>query len=237
VYDVFWVFGSPAITGGDNVMLTVATSEVIDAPTRLLYPRAAGASSGEAGNFPYSLLGLGDVAVPGLLAGLTLRYDASRVTDMRTRAAATFEAIEGALRKLPRDSDRRTMGDTAATAALRAYDDIADKEDARRDATTSDSESEWGGPQARGALVSDAVMQQRRYFVPVMIAYVLGLGLAFGANAMSGKGQPALMYLCPLTLGSVLLTALLRNELGRIWAFVDLPSSVPKLRDRSSNGD
>ena len=37
--------------------------------------------------------GLGDVAVPGLLACLALRYDASRATDMRARASAAAAAI------------------------------------------------------------------------------------------------------------------------------------------------
>ena len=54
-YDVFWVFASPAVVG-DNVMLTVATSQIIAGPTRLLFPRFAG-SAGEASDFPFSLLG------------------------------------------------------------------------------------------------------------------------------------------------------------------------------------
>ena len=37
--------------------------------------------------------GLGDVAVPGLLAGLALRYDASRATDMNGRAKAAGLAM------------------------------------------------------------------------------------------------------------------------------------------------
>lgn len=35
------VFGSPAVIG-QNVMLTVATSEVITGPSRLLFPREMG---------------------------------------------------------------------------------------------------------------------------------------------------------------------------------------------------
>lgn len=55
LYDVFWVFGSPSVIG-DNVMLTVATSDLVSGPTRLLFPRMAG-GTGEASNFPFSLLG------------------------------------------------------------------------------------------------------------------------------------------------------------------------------------
>jgi hypothetical protein len=66
-YDAFWVFGSPAVVG-DNVMLTVATSNVITGPTRLLFPRLPG-GMGEAADFPFSLLGLGDIAIPGVGGG------------------------------------------------------------------------------------------------------------------------------------------------------------------------
>ena len=44
--------------------------------------------------------GLGDVAVPGLLAGLALRYDASRATDMHGRARAAGAAFMESLNTL-----------------------------------------------------------------------------------------------------------------------------------------
>eukprot|EP00897_Mesotaenium_endlicherianum_P006712 jgi/Mesen1/6069/ME000031S05346 len=72
LYDVFWVFGSSHIVG-DNVMLTVATSQAFDGPMKFIYPQW----NLEAAN-AYSLLGLGDVAVPGLLLALMLRFDRSR---------------------------------------------------------------------------------------------------------------------------------------------------------------
>ena len=39
------------------------------------------------------------------------------------------------------------------------------------------------------------MLAQRTYFVPTMAAYVLGLGGAFAANAITHLGQPALLYL------------------------------------------
>ena len=60
--DVFWVFGSPKVIG-ENVMLTVATSNILSGPTRLLFPRGAG-SVGEAAAFPFSLLGVAPVHHP-----------------------------------------------------------------------------------------------------------------------------------------------------------------------------
>ncbi len=45
----------------------------------------------------HACAGLGDVAVPGLLACLALRYDASRATDMRARALAAADALKDSL--------------------------------------------------------------------------------------------------------------------------------------------
>lgn len=51
-------------------MLKVATSDVIEGPLKLLLP------NGDTQGYGFSVLGLGDIAVPGLLAGLLLRFDA-----------------------------------------------------------------------------------------------------------------------------------------------------------------
>ncbi|XP_024371626.1 signal peptide peptidase 1 isoform X1 [Physcomitrium patens] len=72
LYDVFWVFGSSNVFG-DNVMVTVATSPAFDGPMKLIFPNA----TANTGN-PYSILGLGDIAAPGLLIALMLRFDRSR---------------------------------------------------------------------------------------------------------------------------------------------------------------
>ncbi|BBN19800.1 minor histocompatibility antigen H13 [Marchantia polymorpha subsp. ruderalis] len=72
LYDVFWVFGSSHVFG-DNVMVTVATSSAFDGPMKLIFPRF-----GEGAMNPYSILGLGDIAAPGLLIAMMLRFDRSR---------------------------------------------------------------------------------------------------------------------------------------------------------------
>jgi len=63
-YDIFWVFGT-------DVMVTVAKS--FDAPIKLLWPK----------NFfvdplQFSMLGLGDIVIPGIFVALMLRFDAKR---------------------------------------------------------------------------------------------------------------------------------------------------------------
>jgi minor histocompatibility antigen H13 len=136
------VFGSPSVVG-DNVMLAVATSDVLSGPTRLLFPRIPG-SVGEASSFPFSLLGLGDLAVPGLLACLALRYDASRAVDMRARGVAAAEAIAGALGALHPGASGDDVAKAAGDAAEAAYDRVADEELEQRNRTQGEARMREG---------------------------------------------------------------------------------------------
>jgi len=64
-YDIFWVFGT-------DVMVTVATS--FEGPIKLLFPKNA--LSGE--EWKFSLLGLGDIVLPGIFIAFLYRFDISR---------------------------------------------------------------------------------------------------------------------------------------------------------------
>ena len=68
-YDIFFVFGT-------DVMLTVAKS--IDAPIKILFPTDW---SHEPPKF--SLLGLGDIVIPGIFMAMCLRYDVIRSLNVR----------------------------------------------------------------------------------------------------------------------------------------------------------
>lgn len=65
IYDIWWVFGT-------EVMVKVATS--LDAPIKILWPK----SLSLAGNRGYTMLGLGDIIIPGTFVALALRYDHHR---------------------------------------------------------------------------------------------------------------------------------------------------------------
>lgn len=56
-YDIFWVFAS-------DVMITVAMK--FDVPIKLKFPLASG---------KFSILGLGDMVIPGFLLALALKFD------------------------------------------------------------------------------------------------------------------------------------------------------------------
>ena len=65
MYDVFWVFGTP-------VMVDVARN--VDAPIKLLFPRIAAEGDEPA----FSMLGLGEIVIPGIVVALLLRFNAVR---------------------------------------------------------------------------------------------------------------------------------------------------------------
>lgn len=69
-YDIFFVFGT-------DVMLTVAKS--IDAPIKILFPTDWSTEPPK-----FSLLGLGDIVIPGIFMAMCLRYDILRSLNVRT---------------------------------------------------------------------------------------------------------------------------------------------------------
>mmetsp|Transcript_1630 Transcript_1630/g.3693 ORF Transcript_1630/g.3693 Transcript_1630/m.3693 type:complete len:506 (-) Transcript_1630:34-1551(-) len=82
VYDVFWVFGSTSVFGS-NVMVTVATG--VQAPIKLMFPR----SQDGCGNMEFSMLGLGDIVVPGVTISLLAKFDTER-PDAKKSAGWTY---------------------------------------------------------------------------------------------------------------------------------------------------
>jgi signal peptide peptidase-like protein 2B len=75
-YDIFWVFVSPLIFES-SVMVTVATGGDSGEPIPMLLacPKIGGGGGG------LSMLGLGDIALPGLFLSFLLRYDYKRFSN------------------------------------------------------------------------------------------------------------------------------------------------------------
>ncbi|CAM6103447.1 unnamed protein product [Calypogeia fissa] len=144
-YDIFWVFISPAIFH-ESVMIVIARGDKSRGegiPMLLKVPRLFDPWGG------YSIIGFGDILLPGLLVSFCLRYD------------------------------------WAAKKTL------------------------YGG-----------------YFLWATIGYGFGLFLTYVAlNLMDGNGQPALLYIVPCTLGTVILLGWWRGELSNLWSKGDSQES------------
>jgi len=69
LYDIFWVFGTGFfMEEGNSVMVSVAKN--FDAPIKLLFPKSYPPQEKQ-----FSMLGLGDIVIPGIFVALCLRFD------------------------------------------------------------------------------------------------------------------------------------------------------------------
>lgn len=105
-----------------------------------------------------SLLGLGDIVLPGLLLSFAARYDAAK----------------------------RFIG-----------------------STSRDGQRQFQGQNCTG--------QKKGYFPPLVVAYAIGLAMANIAVYAMQMGQPALLYLVPCCLGTMIFLGWKRGELNELW--------------------
>jgi len=77
----------------------------------------------------------------------------------------------------------------------------------------------------------------RAYFYASYVAYFLGLSFTVLIMHVFKSAQPALLYLVPACLGSALLTALVRGELGLLFKYEDHPAEMLRTGDSPPEGD
>ena len=157
-YDIFFVFGT-------DVMLTVAKG--IDAPIKLMFPKDY---SGEKPQ--YSILGLGDIVIPGVFVSLCLRFDILKGINLEKLSDMIQKENEG-------DEKVNTMD----------------------------------------YLVNRAKQCQKSYFQAVNVGYLLAMIMTIVVMLVFDHGQPALLYLVPGCLISVLGLALVKGEMKELLAF------------------
>lgn len=173
-YDIFWVFGT-------EVMVSVAKN--VKGPLLLQFPRTfANAALEIKGEF--SMLGLGDIVIPGLFIALLYRLDTSKYIDVLLVKQNT-ESV----------SDLSASSSTGGSST--------------GDVATTDS---GGGVTAdkvvaitKPAFVAtiETIHEQKypaTYFHAALIAYGIGLLMTVGVMFYFGAAQPALLYLVPCAL-------------------------------------
>lgn len=85
-YDIFWVFGSKPVFGS-NVMVSVAKG--VEAPIKLMFPRSVGGC----GNLQHSMLGLGDIVVPGIFIAFLAKWDAVLIGEKKARSFVYLNVV------------------------------------------------------------------------------------------------------------------------------------------------
>ena len=188
-YDIYWVFFS-------EVMMTVATK--VDAPIKFLFP--ASIESMPVRSYPFSVLGLGDIVVPGVMAAFARKIDINGFsTETGTFVVPTISEM--------------TSVNTGKTAIIwpNFY-------------TTRDYITEMFKKKEEIVVPEPISIQKMRkqdgkvsYLDYVTVGYTLGLLGAFGANEITRSGQPALLYLVPAVISSMIAAAIKNDEIQSLW--------------------
>ncbi|KAG9292309.1 hypothetical protein G9A89_009121 [Geosiphon pyriformis] len=150
-YDVFWVFGT-------EVMVTVAKS--FDAPIKVVWPKQI-FGLGPDEPLQFTMLGLGDIVVPGIYVALCLRFDHYLY-----------------IKKNP-NASRHSLFQTT-------------------------------------------------YFNSCFTAYILGLLTTILVMHTFKAAQPALLYLSPACIFSVLITGLIKGQLKELFNYSSDSDEVKK---------
>jgi len=184
VYDVFWVFGT-------DVMVTVAKS--FDAPIKLLFPQNALDANGDP--LRPSLLGLGDIVIPGIYIALLLRFDLWLAERKAASATAAVSPTSAAANTTPQ------------------Y--VCEGDVCRLVKPTVDEDSHTIAAVSAGS----AKKVPTPYFISAMVWYFIGLLTTLLVMYWFQHAQPALLYLVPTCLISAFSVAYVKGEVGLLWSF------------------
>lgn len=190
-YDIYMVFYTP-------LMVTVATK--LEIPAKLLFPRPHGPNDDPAKQ-ALSMLGLGDVVLPGIMIGLALRFDLYLFY----------------LRK----QTRGVPEDKAATANEPGHTGSSKSEIVKaswKPATGGWGERFWLG-RGQNKEQRHGGSFPKTYFHTSLIGYTTGMLCTLGVMQLYGHAQPALLYLVPGVLGSLWGTALVKGDVKKMWEY------------------
>lgn len=204
-YDIVMVFYTP-------FMVAVATQ--VDAPLKLTYETSGGRSS---------LLGLGDIVIPGIFICLALRFDLWRHYQRKvTRVEEDLKTVTKEDKEGDAVADNTTAGEI--TTVKTAYRNVkAPFVDPRGQWgnflwTTSPKDLVSGRPTVKA--LSDADFP-KTYFRVTLLGYLIGMLATLVVLVIFKHGQPALLYLVPGVAGSAWLTGLIKGDLKDMWEYTE----------------
>lgn len=204
-YDIVMVFYTP-------FMVAVATQ--VDAPLKLTYETSDGRSS---------LLGLGDIVIPGIFICLALRFDLWRHYNRKvTRVEQDLKTVTKGDNQGDTVASNTTAGEITTVKA--AYRTVK--------APFVDPRGQWGNflwttsprdlisGQIAVKSLSDANFP-KTYFRVTLLGYLIGMLATLVVLVIFKHGQPALLYLVPGVAGSAWLTGLIRGDLKDMWEYTE----------------
>ncbi|KAI1417333.1 signal peptide peptidase-domain-containing protein [Hypoxylon sp. FL1857] len=190
-YDIYMVFYTP-------YMVTVATS--LDVPIKLVFE----------GPTKSSMLGLGDIVLPGIFVALCLRFD-QYMYYHRQRKLLPVEL------KVKDESSGQLI--KTQTRHMVIKPDYVDPQGQWGDRFWSTKLSKILSPDATLALRASAF--PKTYFHAAMVGYFLAIVTTLVMLLVYHHAQPALLYLVPGVVFTVWITGMLRGELRDMWNYTE----------------
>lgn len=199
VYDIIMVFYTP-------FMVSVATQ--LDVPIKLTYKTANRSS----------MLGLGDIVIPGIFICLALRFDLWKHYQRKiTKEETVLTTVSGS--KEGQGGDIQEI-----TTTEKVFREVK--------APFVDPRGQWGNhfwtTSWRNLILGNSSLKSategafpKIYFRATMMGYLLGLLVTIGILLVFKRGQPALLYLVPGVLGSVYLTGWWRGEISDLFKYTE----------------
>jgi hypothetical protein len=241
VYDVLWVYFSHLIFSS-NVMIKVATKEADnpmsvlarkfnmetqfskDSPKLSLPGKLVVPSYQRQGN--YSILGLGDIVVPGLLLCFVLRFDAYKKKRssslMQPAAAAASQSLKCGLPnpllilQSCKFSKKSSYLDSESVN-VKSHGDFIYQEQPRKIKSDLREKLCFNCHGQSQVAFSSASSSSITYFHCSLLGYFVGLITATLSSEIFKEAQPALLYLVPFTLLPLLTMAYVKGDLSLMW--------------------
>lgn len=182
-------------------MVTVATK--LDAPIKLTFT-AAGRSS---------ILGLGDIVIPGILIAMALRFDLYlHYLDQIKYQAENLKLVE-----------KHPSSETLSVRSEQKHREVKAK--------YVNVKGHWGdfvwireNIFARARIMPPALEKtifKKTYFHSALVGYLAGMLATIASLIISQRGQPALLFLVPGVLGSIWMTAVSRGDLKNMYEYTE----------------
>ncbi|KAG9254227.1 signal peptide peptidase-domain-containing protein [Emericellopsis atlantica] len=190
VYDIVMVFYTP-------YMVTVATT--LDVPIKLTFKAAS----------RQSILGLGDIVLPGLVMAWALRLDLW----LHYQRKVKYEPTELQIREK----------DASGMVVIRKETKHKEIKAPYVTAQGAWGERFWTGVFGRKPMPAEISASKfpKTYFYATVVGYALGMAATLSMLLVFKRGQPALLYLVPGVLGSLYVTAFARGEMKLIWGYTE----------------
>ncbi|KAI3326928.1 signal peptide peptidase-domain-containing protein [Xylariaceae sp. AK1471] len=191
-YDIVMVFYTP-------YMVTVATK--LDAPVKLVFEGPTRAS----------MLGLGDIVIPGMFIGLCLRFD-----------QYMYYYRQQKLKEIELKTDDTSSGELITNKEIQRMvvkPDYINPQGQWGDRFWATKLSKILSPDATPALKASAF--PKPYFHAALVGYLLAMVATLAMLLTFKHAQPALLYLVPGVVTAVWATGAVRGEIREMWKYTE----------------